>query len=129
MLLDGAKVLGFGEPDRERSDACLKRFETLLNVLQDQVFRLIADREMARDLGRMSRRDVLDYMEKVGAIGSSDLFHDAVLLRNRLSHVCPDDPAMQAGQINRAYAAAGTGLAAVDSVELWASSLMPPSSP
>ncbi len=68
MPLDGDKVLGFGEPDRERSDAFPKRFETLVNVLQDQVFRLIADREMARDLGRMSRRDVLDYMEKVGAI-------------------------------------------------------------
>jgi hypothetical protein len=127
--LDAASVAAFSEHDRDLSDALLKRFENLVNVLQDQVFRLIADREMARDPGRMSRRDVLDYMEKIGAVASADMIHDAVLLRNRLSHVYPDDPAMQAGQINRVHAAARTAIAAVESVERWAARLTPPASP
>ena len=127
--LDGTKMLAFTDHDRDLADAFLKRYENLVNVLQDQVFRLIAEREMARDQARMSRRDVLDYMEKVGAIDSSDRFHDAVLLRNRLSHVYPDDPAMQAGQLNRAHMHARTALAAVDQVERWAVRLSPPASP
>jgi hypothetical protein len=68
-------------------------------------------------------------MEKIGAIAAADMAHDAVLVRNRLSHVYPDDPAMQAGQLNRAHAAARTSIAAVESVERWAARLRPPASP
>lgn len=120
LPIDGPAFLALAEEDRVWTDALLKRFENLVDVLQDQVFRLIAEAGQARDPVRLSRRDVLDYLEKVGVLPSADRFLNAARLRNRLSHVYPDDPAMQAGQVNRVQAAAGTALEALQRVQGWA---------
>ncbi|MBK1660669.1 nucleotidyltransferase substrate binding protein [Paracraurococcus ruber] len=128
--LDAAGVSALDEDQRDRTDALIKRFENLVNTLQDQVFRQIAERELARDPDRMSRRDVLDYMEKIGVLDAADRFLDAVKLRNRLSHVYPEDPAKQAGQLNRVHAATAVVLQALEGVEAWAARrLTPPASP
>lgn len=130
LPIDANGAVALDEDGRDRMDAFIKRFENLVNTLQDQVFRLIAEHGLARDPARMSRRDTLDYMEKPGVLAEADPFHDAVRLRNRLSHMYPDDPARQAGQLNRIQAASVTALAALDGVEAWAARrLTPPASP
>jgi uncharacterized protein YutE (UPF0331/DUF86 family) len=91
-------------------DAFLKRFEQVLITLQDQVFRGIALLE-GHDPGSMSRRDLVELMERVGALDSATRFRDQIALRNRLAHTYPHDPARQAMILNAAYAAAADLLA------------------
>jgi hypothetical protein len=86
-------------------DAFLKRFEQLVLALQDQVFTGLAIRE-GEDPRAMSRRDVTELMERLGALGSASQFRDFVAVRNRLAHLYPDDPARQAANLNAAYEAA-----------------------
>jgi len=86
-------------------DAFLKRFEQLVLTLQDQVFIGLAIRE-GEDSREMSRRDVTELMERLGAIPSARQFRDFVAVRNRLAHLYPEDPARQAANLNAAYHAA-----------------------
>ena len=86
-------------------DAFLKRFEQLVLTLQDQVFVGLAIRE-GEDPREMSRRDVVELMERLGAIPSAKQFRDLVAVRNRLAHLYPEDPARQAANLNAAYQAA-----------------------
>jgi hypothetical protein len=86
-------------------DAFLKRFEQLVLTLQDQVFIGLALRE-GEDPRGMSRRDVAELMERLGALSSARRFRDFVAVRNRLAHLYPDDPARQAANLNAAYEAA-----------------------
>ncbi len=128
--VSGAAVAAFNEAARTEADAFLKRFENLVNHLQDQVFRLIVAAEAMRDPRELSRRDTADYMEKLGVIADSDAFFDALRVRNRLSHVYPDEPAKQADQLNAAWSSAEVVLAAAATAEAWAARrLSPPASP
>lgn len=126
--LDAARVAALAEEEREALDAFLKRFENLVNHLQDQVFRLAVDHARAGDTAGMSRRDVLDYLEKIGALESADAVLDATRARNRLAHVYPDEPERQAGQLNRVFATSVAALDAVHSVRDWArrEGILPP---
>lgn len=92
----------------------------MVNHLQDQVFRLIVAAEAMRDPRELSRRDTADYMEKLSVIADSDAFFDALRVRNRLSHVYPDEPAKQADQLNAAWSSAEVVLAAAATAEAWA---------
>ncbi len=130
--VSGAAVAAFDEATRTEADAFLKRFENLTNHLQDQVFRLVVAAEAVREPGGLSRRDTADYMEKLGVIADSDAFFDALRVRNRLSHVYPDEPARQAGQLNAAWSAAEVVLAAAATTKAWAARRglgPPPASP
>jgi hypothetical protein len=51
----------------------------------------------------LSRRDVAELMERLGTLPSAQLFRELTLLRSRLSHVYPDDPARQAAILNAAF--------------------------
>lgn len=64
-------------------DAFLKRFEQLVLTLQDQVFIGLAIRE-GEDPREMSRRDVAEFMERLGAVPSASQFREFVAVRNRL---------------------------------------------
>jgi hypothetical protein len=86
-------------------DAFLKRFEQLVLTLQDQVFTGFAIRE-GEDPRAMSRRDVAELMERLGALPSATQFREFVVVRNRLAHLYPEDPARQAANLNAAYEAA-----------------------
>lgn len=129
--VSGAAVAAFDETTRTEADAFLKRFENLANHLQDQVFRLIVAAEAVREPAGLSMRDTADYMEKLGVIADSDAFFDAMRVRNRLSHVYPDEPARRAGQLNAAWTAAEVVLAAAATTDAWAAArgLSPPASP
>lgn len=77
------------------TDAFPKRFENLVNHLQDQLWRRVAVEQGFRDPDRMSRRDLADLMEKLELLPSADEFLDVVRTRNRLPHVYPPDPSRQ----------------------------------
>lgn len=109
--LDADRLEALDPTAEEAMDAFLKRFEQLVTTIQDQLFRAIALVE-SEDLTGMSRRDVTERMEGLGAIPSASQFRDLVVLRNRLSHLYPDDPGRQVAILNAAYAGSTTLLAA-----------------
>ena len=93
-------------PERQDDvDAFLKRFEQLVLTLQDQVFVGLAILE-GENPREMSRRDLAELMERLGAIPSGRQFRDFVAVRNRLAHLYPEDPARQAANLNAAYQSA-----------------------
>jgi hypothetical protein len=112
------------------TDAFLKRFENLVNHLQDQLWRQVAVEQGFRDPGDMSRRDLADLMEKFGLLASADAFTEVVRTRNRLSHMYPGDPSRQATRLNQARTQSVVLLAAADAAAAWAARrLSPPASP
>ena len=111
--LDRGRLMALGADDEEAVDAFLKRYEQLVATIQDQVFTGIALAE-AEDIRAMSRRDVTELMERLGAIPSAAGFRRLALVRNRLAHVYPDDPVRQAENLNAAYTGADALLAAAE---------------
>jgi hypothetical protein len=87
------------------------RPEQLVVSLQDQVFAGVANLE-GGSLHELSRRDVTELMERLGAIPSAKEFRNLVTIRNRLKHLYPEDPARQAGNLNGAFQASPALLAA-----------------
>ena len=109
--LDPGRLEILDPDDEEAIDAFLKRFEQVVTTIQDQMFRSIALAE-AEDLSAMSRRDVAERMERLGAIPSAAAFRNLVILRNRLSHLYPDDPSRQIAILNAAFTSSTALLAA-----------------
>jgi hypothetical protein len=116
---DGAAVAGMDEATQDATDAFLKRFESLVAQLQDQVWRhaLIALDENPEGL---SRRDLAERMEKLGLLASAPEFGQAAFLRNRLSHTYPGEPERLARRLNEALALAPVLLRAVEAATAWA---------
>ena len=74
-------------------------------TLQDQVFIGLAIRE-SEEPRELSRRDLAELMERLGAIPSADQFRSFVGIRNRLAHLYPEEPDRQAANLNAAFEAA-----------------------
>lgn len=111
------------------TDAFLKRFESLVSQLQDQVWPRAAAFEN-EDPVPMSRRDVMELMDKFRILDSADAFRDIAKLRNRLSHAYIHDPVRIAKRLNDAWAATPLVLQALETAEAWAARrLSPPASP
>lgn len=102
--IDAVEVDGLPEDTVVQMDAFVKRFEQLQSTLAEGVFRGIALVE-GYDPAALSRRDVADLMEKLGALPSSALWTGITLLRNRLAHAYPEEPDTQAARLNDAFAA------------------------
>lgn len=101
------------------TDAFLKRFESLVSQLQDQVWPRAAAFE-GEDPVPLSRRDVMELMEKLRLLDSADAFRRVALLRNRLSHAYPFNAVRIANRLNEAYTAAPIVLHALETAEAWA---------
>jgi hypothetical protein len=103
----------------DATDAFLKRFESLVSQMQDQVWPqlLVAEGE---DPEAMSRRDVVERMEKFHLVESARSFRKAAELRNRLSHAYPYDPARIARRLNDAHELAPVVLDALARAQGWA---------
>ena len=100
-----AEILQSLDPrHQDEIDAFLKRFEQLVLTLQDQVFVGLALRE-GEDPRELSRRDLAELMERLGAIPSAEEFRNFVGIRNRLAHLYPEEPDRQAANLNAAYEA------------------------
>jgi uncharacterized protein YutE (UPF0331/DUF86 family) len=85
-------------------DAFLKRFEQLVNTVQDDMFKAIA-LTGGEDVRGLARREIAELMERLGALPSAATFRVLVAIRNRIAHVYPDEPERQARNLNEAYAA------------------------
>ncbi|NYZ12423.1 hypothetical protein HL658_07665 [Azospirillum sp. RWY-5-1] len=109
--LTAVSVDGLPEDSVVRLDAFVKRFEQLQSTLAEGVFRGIALVE-GYDPATLSRRDLADLMEKLGALASSARWTAITLLRNRLAHAYPEEPDTQAARLNEAFAATPDLLAA-----------------
>lgn len=107
--------------DQEAIDALLKRFEQLVATMQDQVFKGIAIAG-TEDIRTMTRRDVTELMERIGAIPSAEAFRACAILRNRLAHLYPDDPDRQAANLNAAFAHADDLMTAARRLEAYVAS-------
>lgn len=93
----------------------MKRFEQLVNVIQDELFGAVAVAG-AEDMRALARREVAELMERLGAIPSAARFRTIVAIRNRLTHVYPDRPERQAQNLNDACDAVGDVLSAYQAV-------------
>ena len=92
-------------PDVEDDiDAFLKRFEQLVNAIQDELFKAMAVLG-GEEVRGLSRREIAELMERLGALPSAATFRTLVAIRNRIAHVYPEDPARQARNLNEAYSA------------------------
>jgi uncharacterized protein YutE (UPF0331/DUF86 family) len=85
-------------------DAFLKRFEQLVNTVQDEMFKAIAVAG-GENVRGLARREIAELMERLGALASAATFRVLVAIRNRIAHVYPDEPDRQARNLNEAYAA------------------------
>jgi hypothetical protein len=100
-----AAAVGSLSPEVEDDlDAFLKRFEQLVNMLQDEIFKAIAVLG-GEDVRGLARREIAELMERLGAVPSAATFRTLVTISNRIAHVYPDDPGRQAMNLNEAYAA------------------------
>ena len=99
-------------PDVEDDlDAFLKRYEQLVNTIQDELFKVVAI-VGGEDVRGLARREVAELMDRLGALPSAASFRLLVAIRNRIAHSYPDDPERQAGNLNAAYEAVSDLLAA-----------------
>jgi len=113
--IEAGRLQALAPEQQDDIDAFLKRFEQLVLTLQDQVFIGLALRE-GEEPREMSRRDVAELMERLGAVRSAQQFRRFVAMRNRLAQLYPEDPARQAANLNAAYEAAPELLRAAEEV-------------
>lgn len=104
--MNAATIAALPPETEDDLDAFLKRFEQLVNTLQDEIFKAIAVLG-GEDIHGLARREIAELMERLGALPSAATFRTLVAIRNRVAHVYPDDPARQAANLNEAYAAVG----------------------
>lgn len=110
--------------DEDDLDAFLKRFEQLVTTIQDEIFQSIAVLG-GEEVRPLSRREMAELMERLGALHSATTFRTLVAIRNRIAHVYPDDPDRQARNLNEAYAAVGDLLSVLATARRYLESRLP----
>lgn len=105
-------------------DAFLKRFEQLVNSIQDELFKVVA-MVGDEDLRGLSRREVSELMDRLGVLPSAATFRGLVAIRNRIAHVYPEDPDRQAQNLNEAYDAVPDLFAAWETVRRYLADRLP----
>src|SRR5262249_34885513 len=97
-----ASVTALSPEVEDDLDAFLKRYEQLVNAIQDELFKAVAI-VGGEDLRSLSRREVAELMDRLGALPSAEGFRVLVAIRNRIAHSYPFDPERQAANLNAAY--------------------------
>lgn len=113
--LSPARVTALPPDVEDDLDAFLKRYEQLVNTIQDELFKVVAI-VGGEDVRGLARREVAELMDRLGALPSAASFRLLVAIRNRIAHSYPDDPERQAGNLNAAYEAVPDLLAAHEGV-------------
>jgi len=103
------------ETDEERVDAMLQRFGTLAILVQDHLFKAVLVLE-EEDVGALSQKDRRLRMEALGALPASVDFGRIAVLRNRLAHDYPNDPARRASIVSAVFGAIDDIVAALDGI-------------
>lgn len=105
--------------------AVLEMFSTRFAKLQDAMGAKLfpAVLELTKEQGNYQAfLDKLNRLEKIGAIESADQWLILREMRNEFAHDYPDDPAIQAAILNKAYPLANELLAILNKIELFAAS-------
>jgi uncharacterized protein YutE (UPF0331/DUF86 family) len=105
-------------------DAFLKRYEQVVNTIQDELFKVVAI-VGGEEIRGLARREVSELMERLGALPSAATFRGLVAIRNRIAHVYPEDPERQAANLNAAYEAVPDLLAAYAAVRRYLERRLP----
>jgi len=112
-------------PDVEDDlDAFLKRYEQIVNAIQDELFKVVAI-VGGEDVRGLARREVAELMDRLGALPSAAKFRLLVTIRNRIAHSYPDDPERQAANLNAAFEAVPDLLAAREGVRRYLERRLP----
>jgi len=112
-------VAGLDPDQQDTVDAFLKRFEQLADLVGLALFKGLAILEQ-EDVAHLSRRDLADLMEKLGIIPSAEDWSRVAVLRTRLAHGYPNDPARQASRMQETVDLTPTALAVFDSLAAYA---------
>jgi len=122
--LSPARVTALPPDVEDDLDAFLKRYEQLVNTIQDELFKVVAivGGENVRGL---ARREVAELMDRLGALPAAARFRLLVAIRNRIAYSYPDDPERQAGNLNAAYEAVPDHLAAHEGVRRYLERRLP----
>ena len=107
----------------ETSLAILDQFSTRFYKLQDAMGAKLfpAVLELSKEQGDLAAFiDQLHRLEKIGAIPSAENWLLLREMRNQFSHDYPDDPALQASLLNKAFRMSGDLTAVLDHIELFA---------
>jgi len=95
------------------------RFAKLQDAMGAKLFPAVL--ELTKEQGNYPAfLDKLNRLEKIGAIESADQWLILREMRNEFSHDYPDDPALQAATLNKAYPLARELLAILNKVEVFA---------
>ena len=124
FLLSAARVTALPPDVEDDLDAFLKRYEQLVNAIQDELFKVIAI-VGGEDVRGLARREVAELMARLGVLPSAESFRLLVAIRNRIAHFYPDDPGRQAASLNAAYETVHDLLAAHDGVRRYLERRLP----
>ena len=122
--LSPARVTALPPDVEDDLDAFLKRYEQLVNTIQDELFKVVAI-VGGEDTRGLARREVAELMDRLGALPAAASFRLLVAIRNRIAHSYPDDPARQAENLNAAYEAVPDLLAAHEGVRRYLERRLP----
>ena len=122
--LSPARVTALPPDVEDDLDAFLKRYEQLVNAIQDELFKVVAI-VGGEDIRGLARREVAELMDRLGALPSAPGFRLLVTIRNRIAHSYPDDPERQARNLNAAYEAVPELLAAHEGVRRYLERRLP----
>jgi len=122
--LSPARVTALPPDVEDDLDAFLKRYEQLVNTIQDELFKVVAI-VGGEDVRGLARREVVELMDRLGALPAAASFRLLVAIRNRIAHSYPDHPERQAGNLNAAYEAVPDLLAAHEGVRRYLERRLP----
>ena len=122
--LSPARVTALPPDVEDDLDAFLKRYEQLVNTIQDELFKVVAI-VGGEDVRGLARREVAELMDRLDALPAAASFRLLVAIRNRIAHSYPDDPERQAGNLNAAYEAVPDLLAAHEGVRRYLERRLP----
>ncbi len=119
--LSSDAITGLNDTELAVLDQFSTRFAKLQDAMGAKLFPAVL--ELTKEPGNYPAfLDKLNRLEKIGAIESADRWLKLREMRNEFSHDYPDDPALQAAILNKAYPLASELLAILNKIELFAAS-------
>lgn len=116
LPLAAPSVEQLGYEDTASLELLLSRFAKLQDLFGAKVFPLVAELTAEPRMAGATFIDLLNRLEKIGAIPSAHTWRRLREVRNTLAHDYPGDPEMSAATINEVVTSLGDLLAADDAV-------------
>lgn len=110
MPLNADTLIALSDDDTARLHGFLRLFEQLHQITERRLFRAIL--VLSGEDADLSTRNMVDRLEKFGAVSDSKVWRQIGVVRNRLAHDYPSDFAAFAAAVNEAFGAHTSLLAA-----------------